>query len=868
MSGPIVRLSDYAPCVFHIDRIEMTLELDLECTAVRTRMSVRRTGPADAVLELDGQELQLEGVTLQGRELEVGRYETTPEKLRIFNCPEVFELGIRNRIFPAANTALEGLYASGGLLCTQCEPEGFRRITYFLDRPDNPCLFTVCLVASAATFPRLLSNGHLVDSGTLADGRHFACWEDPFPKPSYLFAVVAGDLVCVEDTFTTVSGRPVTCRVWVEHHNRDRAGHALASLLLAMRWDESTFHRECDLDLYQVVAVDAFNAGAMENKGLNIFNSRYVLASPETATDADYDGILRVIGHEYFHNWSGNRVTLRDWFQLSLKEGLTVFRDQEFTCDTLSRGVKRVADAKLIRTDQFLEDAGPLSHPVRPASYVDINNFYTRTVYEKGAEVIRMMHTWIGADAFVAGLDLYFARHDHGAATVEDLIACLGDASGQDLSLFLRWYDQPGTPILRAKCVLENGEARLSLSQQNPRAPSDAGPLPMPVVVSFVDTDGEVSLIHDPHIECTDASRTFALLKLTRSGQDFVISGIPADATVCWLGGFSAPVILEADDDVASMLRRASRAPDPYNRWDAGSDLMLTLVRQDLEGTTAVFTEYLEAVRAQLDAVEDPAFTAMALAWPRELTLCQSLCPAFPLEGVLASRAGFLRETGRALDATLQEHFVPLHAALPAHWDLETSGRRALKNTLFALWARQCNGQTRALARSWYEHATNMTDRIAALSVLCLEASADRDMALADFFDRFGHDFTMLTTWFSVQAAAAAPDTFDNVKRLVEHPAFDWTNPNKVRAVIRSFAANLGHFHRADGAGYDFVGDAVLRLNEINPQIAAGMVGSFSQTGLLDPARLQRLRGVLESLAGTPGMKDKVLEQLHRILGA
>ncbi len=867
MSGSVVRLSDYTPCTFHVDHVEMTLELGLETTAVTTRMGIRRTGGADAVLELDGEDLVLDEVRLDGRALAPGEYVTTPESLRIPDCGDAFELIIHNRISPAANTALEGLYASGGLLCTQCEPEGFRRITYFPDRPDHLSLFTVHLIADATAFPRLLSNGHLVDSGSLPDGRHFARWVDPFPKPSYLFAIVAGDLVCVEDTFTTVSGRPISCRVWVEHHNRERAGHALASLLLAMRWDEKTFHRECDLDLYQVVAVDAFNAGAMENKGLNIFNSRYVLASPQTATDADYDGILRVIGHEYFHNWSGNRVTLRDWFQLSLKEGLTVFRDQEFTCDTLSRGVKRVADARLIRTDQFLEDAGPLAHPVRPSSYVDINNFYTRTVYEKGAEIIRMLRTWIGADAFVRGLDLYFSRHDHQAATVEDLIACLGEAAGQDLRIFLRWYEQPGTPRLSASCTFSGGAAHLRLSQENPKAPPGADPLPMPVVVSFVDSDGETVPMRDPRIECTDASCEFALLKLTGRAHEFVIQGIPADATVCWLGGFSAPVELQADDDVSSMLRRAQSAPDPYNRWDAGRGLRLTLVRQELDGATPDFDRYLEAVRIQLDAIEDPAFSALALSWPSELTLCQDLCPEFPLEAVLAARAGLIRRTGRDLDALLQERFLELHGRLPAGWDLRTSGARAFKNVLFHLWARQCNDQTRALARAWYDQATNMTDRIAALSALCLEASPDRDAALCDFFDRFGHDFTMLTTWFSVQASATAPDTFDNVRRLIAHPAFDWANPNKVRAVIRSFAANLGHFHRADGAGYDFVGDAVLRLNDLNPQIAAGMVGSFSQTGLLDPARLQRLRGVLERLAGVPGMKDKVLEQLHRILG-
>ena len=867
MSGKIVRLSDYAPCDFHVDQVEMTLELGLELTAVRTRMNVRRTGPAGAVLTLDGEELELDGVAIDGRDLLPGEFEITPESLRISNCPDAFELVVRNRTSPATNTALEGLYASGGLLCTQCEPEGFRRITYFLDRPDHLSLFTVHLIADPTAFPRLLSNGHLVDAGPLDDGRHFARWADPFPKPSYLFAIVAGDLVSVEDTFTTGSGRPVTCRVWVEHHNRDRAGHALTCLLTAMRWDEQAFHRECDLNLYQVVAVDAFNAGAMENKGLNIFNSRYVLASPETATDTDYDNILRVIGHEYFHNWSGNRVTLRDWFQLSLKEGLTVFRDQEFTCDTLSRGVKRVDDARLIRTDQFLEDAGPLSHPVRPASYVDINNFYTRTVYEKGAEVIRMLQTWIGDAAFRAGLDLYFARHDHQAVTVEDLIACLAESSRQDLSLFLRWYDQPGTPQLQASCTFSDDGAHLRLAQENLRAGEGADPLPMPVIVSFVDADGEAVLIRDPAVECTDTSRVFALLKLTERTHEFVIAGVPADATVCWLGNFSAPVDLQAADDVPSMLRRAAFAPDPYNRWDAGNDLKLTLVRRQLAGEATAFAEYLDAVRRQLDAVEDPAFSALALAWPRELTFCQSLCPAFSIEQVLDARAKFLQATGLALDDTLEERMLQLHARLPARWDLETSGRRAFKNAMFALWVRQGTPQTRALARDWYDHATNMTDRIAAICALCLEASDERDGALADFFDRFGHDFTMLTTWFTVQASAAAPDTFENVKRLVAHPAFDWTNPNKIRAVLRSFAANLGHFHRPDGAGYDFVGDAVLRLNEINPQIAAGMVGSFSQTGLLDPARLERMRGVLEGLAHAPGMKDKVLEQLTRILG-
>ncbi len=873
MPATPVRLADHAPCPFRIDRADLVFELDPADTLVTSRLTILRTGPAGADLVLDGADLALESVSLDGRALAPPEYEQSGAGLRIPGCPDAFELVIRNRLAPATNTRLEGLYASGPLLCTQCEPEGFRRITYFLDRPDNLSLFTVRLIADSEAFPVLLSNGNPMDAGPLPGGRHFTDWEDPFPKPSYLFALVAGTLVPVEDVHVTGSGRPVSCRVWVEPHNRDRADHALQCLLTAMAWDERAFHRECDLDLYQVVAVDAFNAGAMENKGLNIFNSRYVLASPETATDADYDNILRVIGHEYFHNWSGNRVTLRDWFQLSLKEGLTVFRDQEFTCDTLSRGVKRVADARLIRTEQFLEDAGPLAHPVRPDSYVDINNFYTRTVYEKGAELIRMMRTWIGQEAFVSGLDLYFARHDGSAATVEDLIAALGEASGEDLSAFLRWYGQPGTPVLRASCAFEDGAARVVLSQTNPRAGDDAPPLPMPVVVGFIGPEGAPVTFEDPSVACVDGARRLALLRLTRQERGYRLPGVPADATPCWLGGFSAPVRLVADDDVPSMLRRAAHAPDPYNRWDANSRLMLTLIRLELENPGAAaeadspFARHTEATRARLDDDSDPAFGALLLSWPGELACCQDLSPAHDLGRVLETRDTLTREAGRRLSEALHPRFTALHAALPAGWGLETSGRRAFKNALFHLWARQGGGAVRALAASWYAGATNMTDRLAALSVLCQEADDAREAALRDFLDRFGDDFTMQTTWFAAQAAAGAPDTFDRVRSLLDHPAFDWTNPNKVRALIRTFAANLRPFHRPDGAGYAFVADAVRRLDGINPHIAAGLVGAFSQTGLLDPARLSLVRGVLDDLARTPGMQDQVLEQVRRILG-
>ncbi len=860
-------LRDYAPPPFVVETARLELDLGADETRVRSSLQVRRRVPDARELQLDAApEMEIRRVSRDGAEIPFTHRDGI---LRVEAPGDAFVLDVENVIRPRENTQLEGLYASGPVLCTQCEPEGFRRIAPFVDRPDNLARFSVTLSAEKSAYPQLLSNGHLVESRDLSGGRHMARWEDPFPKPSYLFAVVAGDLVCRQAEYRTRSGRTVTCRVWVEPHNADRAGHALFSLLQAMAWDERAFGRECDLDLYQIVAVDAFNAGAMENKGLNIFNSRYVLASPETATDADYDDILRVVGHEYFHNWSGNRVTLRDWFQLSLKEGLTVFRDQEFVRDTLSAGVKRVEDARIIRTLQFLEDAGPLSHPVRPESYADINNFYTRTVYEKGAEVVRMLQTWVGRDAFRAGMDLYFARHDHQAVTVEDFLACLAEASGRDLSAFLEWYRQKGTPEVTARCDIANGRARIALSQENPKAGPDAPALPIPMVVSFVGPDGQPVPLRTAEGEEVREIR----IPFESRSLEVEIEGVPEGATVCWLGDFSAPVRVRAPQDTErDVLRRALGAPDAYNRWSAMDGLARGAVREILDGAEErkACARIFEAVRGVLDAHEDeaapdPAFGALLLQLPSEKSLCEDFGPVHAPEAVCAARDALARALAGEFAPRLEARFESLQKRLPEHWGPH-SAWRTYKNQLFSLWGWGEDARIREAAWRLYEGAANMTDRQAALSVLCRTRSPERDRALSDFHARFGHDVNMRATWFSMQAASPAPDTLERVRKLQGHPDFDWNNPNLVRSLLRTFAGNVRHFHRADGTGHDVLVGAVRRLSGINAHVAAALVREFSQMRVLPGERATRLLEKLRRLQDDPALGAQVREPLAAIV--
>ncbi len=867
MTEKRIFLKDYTPCDFVTGSIHLTFELDADSTRVTSVQQIRRVNPHARELVLNGEDLETGSICINGKTLGDGEYEITGKHLVIPDFPGEAELVVTNFIRPEKNTRLEGLYVSGPHLCTQCEPEGFSRITWFLDRPDHLCLWRVKLIADPVKYPVLLSNGHQVASGILPDGRHFAEWEDPFFKPAYLFALVAGDLVSLEKVRQTCSGRSVTCRIWVEPHNRERCHHALESLLAAMQWDEKVFHRECDLDLYQIVAVDAFNAGAMENKGLNIFNSKYVLASPGTATDSDYDNILRVVAHEYFHNWSGNRVTLRDWFQLSLKEGLTVFRDQEFTCDTLSRPVKRIDDVRLLRSSQFLEDAGPLAHPVRPESYVDINNFYTQTVYEKGAEIIRMLHTCVGHKNFVDGLDLYFARHDHGSATVEDLVACLGEAAGMDLSVFLRWYAQPGTPVIKAQWSQSPSGLDITLTQSNDKAP-DAPPLPVPVVISCLDRNHGPVVFSNDEIVCTDESRFFALLLMEERERSF---HLPVDTdieTVCWLAGFSAPVILKADSRPHLLLEQFAHAPDPVNRWDAGQELMHLLVELELSGSPSpLFDEFILAMQGLLHSGLEESFLARLLIWPDRALLCREFSGRFLLEDILETRKTLLRRTAERMAGDLEPIFLRYQRELPSGYDPDTSRKRALKNTLFTLLCSVATEHTRQMAVDLAENACNMTDRLAALSVLCQEKSRERDLQVAGFFSRFGHDFLMQNTWLTLQASAEAPDTFEKLRELENHPAFDLKNPNKVRALYGAFCTNLLHFHRADGAGYRLLGEVIEKVNDINSAMAARLVSPLSSFSLVDDGREQLMRQELSRLSGISGMKDEVLEQIHRSLG-
>lgn len=855
-------LRDYTPPFFCVQLAHLELELGANETRVRSKLHIRKEVPHVVELLLDAaDDMQILQVRQDGIEIPYQRHEG---KLQIVTQRDQFVLEIENSICPQSNTQLEGLYVSGSILCTQCEPEGFRRITPFVDRPDNLARFTVTLIADRAAYPQLLSNGHLVASWDVPGNRHAAQWDDPFPKPSYLFAVVAGDLVCREAVYTTQSGRQIMCRVWVEPHNRDRADHALFCLLEAMAWDERTFDRECDLDLYQIVAVDAFNAGAMENKGLNIFNSRYVLATHETATDADYDSILRVVGHEYFHNWSGNRVTLRDWFQLSLKEGLTVFRDQEFTRDMLSAGVKRVEDARLIQTVQFIEDAGPLAHPVRPESYVDINNFYTHTVYEKGAEVVRMLQNWVGVRAFREGLNLYFARHDHQAVTVEDFIACISEASGQDVSAFLAWYQYAGTPQVTARCDIAGGRARLSLSQCNPKAGPDAPALPIPVMVSFIGPSGEP-------VYCNGAREV--LIPFTQKEMEIDIDGICEGSTVCWLSDFSAPVQLVTPNDTPEdRLRRALAAPDAYNRWYAMDSLAQDAVRQILtrQPNETAKMRFWQAVAHVLDEYEhdeatDPSFGALLLQMPSEMALCQMWCPEYAPEAVCDAVDQLALETALHFAERLEQRMRKLHARLPASWGPH-SAWRTYKNQLFSLWTRQASEHAFATAWQWYEKAANMSDRQVALVVLCRKPSEVRHRALMDFHARFGNDINVLAMWFSVQSASPAVDTLTRVQELRKHANFDWHNPNLVRALIRTFANNIRHFYREDGAGYDVLVSAIQKLSFINDQVAASLVRNFSTWHMLPVSRSSMLLEKLQKLHADPTLTARVREPLSSIL--
>jgi aminopeptidase N len=861
-----VYLKDYRPPTFLTPTIELDFALDPQGTLVTSRQTFRRNPDPAAggdELVLFGEDQELLGLELDGAPLPEARWRRESDRLVVLDPPDAFELEVTSRISPRANTKLMGLYVSNGVFCTQCEPEGFRRITFFQDRPDVMTVYRVRLEADRAAYPVLLSNGNPVDRGELSGGRHWALWEDPFPKPSYLFALVAGDLACLADEFTTRSGRTVQLRIYSERANIEQCHHAMASLKKSMRWDEDRYGLEYDLDLFQIVAVNDFNFGAMENKGLNIFNTSATLAKQETATDADFVNVERIIAHEYFHNWTGDRVTCRDWFQLTLKEGLTVFRDQQFSAEMHSAGVKRIGDVAFIRDTQFVEDSGPLAHPIRPDRYIEINNFYTGTVYQKGAEVIRMLHTLIGEETFRKGMDLYFERHDGQAVTCEDFVRCMADASGRDLGQFMRWYAQAGTPELKVRRSYDavRQAYTLEIAQSTPATPDqpEKEPFHLPIRMGLLAPDGTAQPLQ---LEGENEPKgTDRVLELTQASQRFTFLGLAEEPIPSLLRGFSAPVKLEAgynDDELARLMAHDS---DAYVRWDAGQRLagnvLLALVAEHGAGKAPdrLDARLVDAFARTLDrAGEDPAFAARALSLPSSGYLGQQLA-VIDVEGIHVALTRARAELGRRLSHRWLEVYRANTDAGPFSIDTAAIARRSLKNLALAYLAYAADPQGRELARAQHASADNMTDGIAALRLMAETGIPGQEEALAGFYERWRDEPLVVNKWFALQATIEDEAAVERVEALMAHPAFTWSNPNRVRAVLASFAMmNLVGFHRRDGAGYRLLADRVIELDRKNPQVAARMLSAFGRWRRFDESRQALMRDELERVVAAPGL--------------
>ena len=855
-----IRLADYQAPDYRIEHVDLAFFLDPKRTIVKSRLEIRRAPNAkpDAPLTLDGENIELLKIAIDEDRLAPDAYRLTDKSLTILSPPKEFALDLETACAPEANTSLSGLYLSNGMFCTQCEAEGFRRITYFIDRPDCLAKFTVRIEADEIAYPILLSNGNKLAEGALPGGRHFAQWADPHPKPSYLFALVGGDLVAAEDEFVTRSGRKVALKVYVQAANVDKCGYTLDSLKRAMKWDEDVFGREYDLDTFMIVAVDHFNFGAMENKGLNIFNSAYVLASPETATDADYEAIESIVAHEYFHNWSGNRVTCRDWFQLCLKEGFTVFRDQEFSADMRSRAVQRIKDVRRLWAQQFPEDSGPLAHPVRPESYISIDNFYTATVYEKGAELCRMMKTILGSDRFRKATDLYFSRHDGEAATVENFIRAMEDASGEDLTQFRRWYSDAGTPTIRVKEIFESaGGYSLTLTQRTAPTPGQSQKPPRDIPVSFALIGArsggtlESGLVRLRDVEMTRRFGPF---------RERPIASI--------LRGYSAPAIIDRAFSLDDRLTLARAETDLFSRWSATEalwrDLSLAFAgateMTDRDGALARFAQALgESLES---AARDPAFAAELLKAPSEAELAQHASVIEP-DRIAAGR----RKVRAGIAAALKDRLGDLYRALSTNRPYDPgaaeAGRRALRNAAMSLLVAAGDYD---LADEQAQTATNMTDEAAATAALAMSEAPQRDHALDRFYMKWRGDALIANKWLAWRAMAPALRALDEVRALTSHEAFDLKTPNKVRALIGAFAAqNLAGFHRADGAGYEFFADQLLAIDRLNPQLAARMTTALELWPRLEPTRRRRAAAALRRIAGAPGLSANLFEMAARL---
>ena len=872
-----IYLKDYRPPSFLVETVELHVELSPTQTIVGATVQFKANpdfSEKRADLYLHGRQLELLSIKLDGRELTAGEYRVDSEGLTIPVVPERFVLETLVEINPEGNTALEGLYRASEIFCTQCEAQGFRKITFYPDRPDVMARFTTTLVGDLETTPVLLANGNLVESGRLDDSRHYARFEDPFPKPSYLFAMVAGKLTAIDDSFVTMSGRKVSLQIFVEERNRYKCEHAMLSLKNAMRWDEEVYGLEYDLDEYKVVAVDDFNMGAMENKGLNVFNSKYVLAKPETATDADFQGIEGVIGHEYFHNWTGNRVTCRDWFQLSLKEGLTVFRDQEFSADMGSRAVKRIGDVRLLRNYQFPEDAGPMAHPVRPESYIEINNFYTATVYNKGAEVIRMYQALLGKEGFQRGMKLYFERHDGQAVTTDDFLAAMADATVTDLNQFKRWYGQAGTPVLDIVGHYDDDAKTfcLTVRQSCPDTPEQSAKQPflIPLRVGLLGLDGQdlpLQIVDEEKAQI--GSRT---LKITEAEQTFTFVNLPVPPVPSLLRDFSAPVKVHYPYDREELAFLFANDSDAFNRWEAGqrlaTDVLLELVDDIMAKRTAEIPgDFLTAFRSALqDRDADPALLSLALTPPGEMELAEAMGVADP--GAIHIARQVLRKT---LAAALHEDFTTVLSAMQDKglYSLtpEAIGRRSLKNLCLGYLALLDIPSIQQNCFDRFVDADNMTDRMAALTCLVHNRLPRWKEALAAFYHQFESDPLVVDKWFSLQATSPQTETLSEIETLMAHPDFTLRNPNRVRSLVGAFAqGNPAQFHDLSGAGYAFLADRVIELDALNPQIAARLVSPLSRWRRYDSERQSIMKAQLERIQRQDNLSTDVGEIVGKSL--
>ncbi|MEL7554491.1 MULTISPECIES: aminopeptidase N [Pseudomonas] len=877
----MIYLKDYQAPEYLIDETHLTFELFEDHSLVHAQLVMRRNparGAGLPPLVLDGQQLELLSVSLSDQALSASDYQLDDSHLTLHPTSASFTLDTSVKIHPESNTALEGLYKSSGMFCTQCEAEGFRKITYYLDRPDVMSKFTTTVVAEQHSYPVLLSNGNPIASGPGEDGRHWATWEDPFMKPAYLFALVAGDLWCVEDSFRTQSGRDVALRIYVEPENIDKCQHAMNSLKKSMRWDEETYGREYDLDIFMIVAVNDFNMGAMENKGLNIFNSSAVLARAETATDAAHQRVEAIVAHEYFHNWSGNRVTCRDWFQLSLKEGFTVFRDAGFSADMNSATVKRIQDVAYLRTHQFAEDAGPMAHAVRPESFIEISNFYTLTVYEKGSEVVGMIHTLLGAEGFRKGSDLYFERHDGQAVTCDDFVKAMEDANGVDLTQFKRWYSQAGTPRLAVSESYDAAAKTYSLTfrQSCPQTPDKVEKLPfvIPVALGLLDSTGaDMALRLAGEAAAQGSSR---VLSVTEAEQTFTFVDIAEHPLPSLLRGFSAPVKLSFPYNRDQLMFLMQHDSDGFNRWDAGQQLSVQvlqeLIAQHQQGRALVMDERLVAALGTVLADDslDQAMVAEMLSLPGEAYLTE-ISEVADVEAIHAAREFARQQLADSLfDALWKRYQANRQVSKATAYVAESEhfARRALQNIALSYLMLTHKPEVLAAAIEQFDSADNMTERLTALAVLVNSPfEAEKAKALEVFAENFKDNALVMDQWFSVQAGSPLPGGLERVKALMQHPAFNIKNPNKVRALVGAFAGqNLINFHAADGSGYRFLADLVIQLNGFNPQIASRQLAPLTRWRKYDSARQALMKGELERIRASGELSSDVFEVVSKSL--